>query len=76
MYSILYDTIVDEADRKNITTEEETNCTKYLLRVLQNGTLYVLTQCNTNPTEPVVNLWQVFPQETSGGNAAEDLGIA
>lgn len=64
-----------QVDRKIITSSDETNCNKYLTKVVDNGDLYVLAQCNTNSTRPVVELWQVLASQASGGAPTEDLGV-
>lgn len=72
VYALLLNTITSEAGRKNITASEEANCNKTIIRVLQNGTLFVLTQCNS--TAPVVNLWEVIASKTQGSGIQSSMG--
>lgn len=76
VYALVLDTIPVEADRRNVSSTDETNCNKRVLRVLSNGTLYVLAQCNTVATTPLVKLWQITSTQAAGGDPTEDLGMS
>ncbi len=65
-----------EADRRNISSTDETNCNKFKIRVLSNDTLYVLAQCNTVATSPIIKRWQIMPTQASGGAATDNLGMS
>lgn len=60
VYAIVSNTVPVEADRRNITTENLV-CDQYKLRVIDNGTLYVLSRCTNVSTSPIVKRWQILP---------------
>lgn len=75
VYAIVADTVPVEANRRNISSSD-LSCDQYKMRVIANGTLYVLTQCSNVTASPVVKLWQLVPTQTSGGSAAEEMGMS
>lgn len=44
------------------------------MRVIENGTLYVLVKCITNVT--TIKLWQHLPTSASGGDVVSEMGLS
>ena len=62
VYQLIFNTIVEVADLRNITASDESSYTGTIVRILGNNTLFVLNKHSS--TSILVKLWVVFPDET------------
>ena len=74
VYAIVFDSLIEMADVRNISAADEASNTGTFLRVLPDATLYVLSLHTS--VGLLVKRWQILAGEgqESGGNA--DLGIS